>query len=173
MKFYLFTSLVVALLLVLIPASSQLPKGFSINPKGGIFISPNHENGGVLGVETNYLQNGWMFSGDFFQLQEINYKSSTENIYRQAGLMGGKYYGDRLFRFQLQGGIAALWELGPADLSDHDVTAVGFVLKTGFKFIPLHFLSIGLDLQSNLNPKRSFLMPLISIEVGKLRDKIN
>lgn len=134
---------------------------------------PNQKNGAVLGVETTYLRNGWMFSADFFHFQEIGYLSVTDDIYQQAGLMAGKYYGDRLFRIELQGGIAALWGIGEPDSSEPNFSTVGLVLKTGLKFIPLHFLSIGLDLQSNINSKKPLFMPLISIELGKLRAKID
>jgi hypothetical protein len=87
--------------------------------------------------------------------------------------MAGRYYGDRLFRIELQGGIAALWGGGESDPSDPGNISAGLVLKTGFKFIPLHFFSIGLDLQSNINSRKPLFMPLISIEIGKLRDKKN
>ena len=174
MKHYLFPSFVTALFLLCAAAFSQSQTtGFSINPKGGIFLWPDKENGAVLGVETNYLRNGWIFSADFFHFQEIGYLSAIDDIYQQVGLMAGKYYGDRLFRIELQGGIAALWGVGESDPSDPGNISAGLVLKTGFKFIPLHFFSIGLDLQSNINSRKPLFMPLISIEIGKLRDKIN
>ena len=173
MKHYSFTSLVIALFILFIPAFSQSQTtGFSVNPKSGIFMWPNHKNGAVLGVETNYLRNGWMLSVDFYQFHEIELVSSDEDIFRQVGIMAGKYYGDRLFRIQLQGGIAPVWNIGYSDPSDTKFSTVGLVLKTGFKFIPLRFFSLGLDLQSNLNPKKPLFMPLISIEFGRLRDKI-
>jgi hypothetical protein len=174
MKYFSFTSLVTVLFFFFIPLFSQSPEtGFAINPKSGIYRAQN-ESGAVLGFETNYLRNGWMFSADFFHFQEIHLFSSDEDMFRQVGIMAGKYYGDRLFRVQLQGGIASIWETGYRDSSEPEkFSTVGFVLKTGFKFIPLSFLSIGVDLQSNLNNKKSLFMPLISIEFGRLRDKIN
>lgn len=174
MKYYSFTSLFIVLFFLFIPVLSQSQTtGFSVNPKSGVY-SAKIEAGAVFGVETNYLRNGWMFSADFYQFHEIRLFSSDEEIFRQVGIMAGKYYGDRLFRVQLQGGIAPIWQIGPRDSSEpENFSTVGLVLKTGFKFIPLHFLSIGLDLQSNLNPKKSLIMPLISIEFGRLRDKIN
>ncbi|MDF1561107.1 MAG: hypothetical protein P1P83_13015 [Bacteroidales bacterium] len=174
MKSYLLPSLGIALLLSCAPAFSQSQTtGFSINPKGGIFLCPDEENGAVLGVEANYLRNGWLFSIDFFHLEEIGYSLAIEDIYQQVGLMAGKYYGEKLFRIELQGGIAALWEVGESDPSEPGIATAGLVLKTGFKFIPLHFLSIGLDLQGNINSKKTLFMPLISIEIGRLRDKID
>lgn len=174
MKYYSFTSLVIVLSFLFIPVFSQTQTtGFSVNPKTGIYRA-KIEAGAVFGVETNYLRNGWMFSADFYQFHEIHLFSSDEEIFRQVGIMAGKYYGDRLFRVQLQGGLAPIWEIGPRDSSEPEkFSTVGLALKTGFKFIPVHFLSIGLDLQGNLNPKKSLFMPLVSIEFGRLREKIN
>jgi hypothetical protein len=172
MKHYSFAA--IALYLLMMPGISQSQfTGFAVNPKTGIFLWPNHENGGVWGAEANYLHKGWIFSLDFFQFQEINLLSSDEDMFRQVGIMAGKYYGDRLFRVQLQGGIASIWEIGAPDESDPHFSTFGLVLKTGFKFIPLHFFSIGIDLQSNFNSQKPLVMPLVSIEIGRLRDKIN
>lgn len=174
MKHYSFSSLVVALLFLSIPVFSQNQiAGFSVNIKPGLYMA-NDEKGAVIGIETNYRSNGWLFSADFCQLQEVKLLSSDEDLFRQIGIMAGKYYGDRLFRVQLQGGVASIWEIGaPMDSEPENFSTVGLILKTGFKFIPLHFLSIGLDLQSNINPKKPLIMPLVSIEVGRLRNKIN
>ena len=174
MKHHSFTSLVVVLSFLFTPLLSQSQTtGFSINPKAGIYTAKN-EAGAIMGVETSYLRNGWMFSVDFYQFEEIEYFSSDEDIFRQVGIMAGKYYGDRLFRIELQGGIAPFWQIGLREGSEPEkFTTVGLTLKTGFKFIPLPFFSIGIDLQGNLNPKRPLFMPLISLEFGRLRDKIN
>ena len=175
MKHISFTSLIFALSIVFSPAFSQShPTGFAVNPKTGIFLWPNSKNGAVLGVETNIMRDGWMVSADFFQFHEIQILSpDKEDMFRQVGIMAGKYYGDKLFRAQLQGGIATIWEMGYSEPSDPKFFTVGLILKTGFKFIPLHFFSIGLDIQSNLNSKKPLFMPLLSIEFGRLRDKIN
>lgn len=174
MKHYSFTSIIIVISGLLTPVFSQSqPTGFSINPKAGIYTAKN-EAGAVMGLETSYMQNGWMFTVDFFQFEEIKYFSSDEDIFRQVGIMTGKYYGDKLFRVQLQGGIAPIWQIGLREDSDPEkFVTVGLVFKTGFKFIPLPFFSIGLDLQGNLNPERPLLMPLISLEFGRLRDKVN
>jgi hypothetical protein len=174
MKEYSFSAIFISMFLLITPVLSQNAKpGFAVNPKTGIFLWPNHENGGVFGVEANFLHKGWIFSVDFFQFQEINLLSSDEDMFRQVGIMAGKYYGDGLFRVQLQGGFAPIWQIGAPDESDPHFSTVGLVLKTGFKFIPLHFFSIGIDLQGNLNSKKPLFMPLVSIEFGRLRDKIN
>jgi len=153
MKYHTFTLLVIVLTFLFPPLLSQSQTtGFSINPKAGIYRAKD-EAGAVMGVETSYLRNGWMFSLDFYQFEEIRYFSSDEDIFRQVGIMAGKYYGDRLFRVQLQGGIAPIWQIGSREGSETEkFTTAGLALKTGFKFIPLPFFSIGIDLQGNINP---------------------
>lgn len=128
-----------------------------------------------MGIEANYLRNGYIFSLDFYQFHEIKLLSSLSNeaMFRQVGIMAGKYYGDRLFRVQIQGGIAPIWEIGENEPLNPNFSTVGLVLKSGVKFIPMRFLSIGFDLQSNLNSKKPLIMPLVSLEIGRLRNKIN
>jgi hypothetical protein len=174
MKHYSFPSLVIAMFCLFIPLLLQGQKpGFAINPKAGIYTAKD-EKGGAVGVEFNYMKNGWIFSGDFFHFQEIRLLAPDNELFRQFGLMAGKYYGDRYFRVQLQGGIASLWETGYRESTEPErVSTVGLVLKTGLKYMPLHFMSIGLDLQGNINPEKPLVIPFLSIEFGRLRDKIN
>jgi hypothetical protein len=45
----------------------------------------------------------------------------------------------------------------------------GLAMKVGLKIIPLDFLSVGLDLQTNINPKSTVFMPMLSIGIGRLK----
>jgi hypothetical protein len=174
MRHFASASLVIVLSSLFTPLLSQSrTTGFSVNPKAGIYMAKD-EAGAVMGAEASYLRNGWMFSVDFYQFGEIEYLSSDEDMFRQLGLMAGKYYGDRLVRVQLQGGIAPIWQIGPRGDSEPDkFTTVGLTLKTGFKLVPLPFFGIGIDLQGNINSGKTIFMPLISLEFGRLREKIN
>ena len=49
---------------------------------------------------------------------------------------------------------------------------VGLPLELGFKFIPWRYIAIGVDIESNLNLDKSFIQPMINLEIGILRDKI-
>jgi hypothetical protein len=148
--------------------------GFSINPKMGIYNwDGNYWEGFVGGVEFNYFKEGWIFSVDYLNFAEFEL-FSIEDHFSQSGIMIGRYYGNRLLRMQFQGGIAPIW--GTKHENNSDFTGfftLGLVLKSGFKFIPFRFFSVGLDLQSNFNNKKFAFMPLLSFEIGKLRDKIN
>ncbi len=86
------------------------------------------------------------------------------------------------FRFQYQAGIGMFWGTLRTDEYDKvnstlltnayftkEVSTVGFPLKIGGRYIPFEFLSIGIDLQANLNFEKSIIIPMLSIEMGKLR----
>jgi hypothetical protein len=51
-----------------------------------------------------------------------------------------------------------------------EVSTVGFPLKIGGRYIAFKFLSIGIDLQANLNFQKSIFRPMLSLEIGKLRN---
>lgn len=44
---------------------------------------------------------------------------------------------------------------------------IGISLKLGFRVIPTNYLSLGLDLQTNLYPGKSLFMPMVGIAFGK------
>jgi hypothetical protein len=169
MKRYATFSLVIALFITSVPAFPQShPTGFAINPKIGIFFGSDYINGIVLGSEFNYLTNGWIFSVDGYVISEVKLLQGGEKAFLQVGFMAGQYYGDGLFRMQVQGGIAPIRRL-----TENPFSTLGLVLKTGFKIVPARFFSIGLDLQGNINSKKSLIMPLISFEFGRLRPRID
>ena len=54
-------------------------------------------------------------------------------------------------------------------IESKDFIALGVATKIGFKIIPFSFLSIGIDLQANINLENTVFIPFISVEIGKLR----
>lgn len=161
--------------------------GFSINPKLGIYNWVEDDAGFIGGVEFHVLKNKFLYSVDFYRYEELVIFSPTPaEYYNQFGAMMGKYVGEKLFRFQYQGGIAPIWGAKRTKLvkegtgilatdyyDNENFFTVGLVTKLGFKIIPATFLSIGFDLQANINLENTTYMPMISIEIGKLRNKIN
>ena len=163
------------------------PEGYSINPKLAYYNWTTDDGGFMGGAEINFLQNNYIFSGDYYKYEEwVLFSPTPGEYFNQIGLMIGKYKGNRLFRFQYQAGLASFWGLKRTELikkgsgffssdkyqSDNFFT-VGLTTKLGFKIVPLTFLSIGIDLQTNINLENTVYMPMISIEIGKLRNKIN
>ncbi len=185
-------SLIILMLFFCGKASGQNSKinidGYSINPKVGFFYWTNADGGFIKGAELNILQNNFIYSADFYQFEEFTFLGPTPSEYHnQIGVMIGKYKGDKIFRLQYQAGVAAFWGIKRTELIYKDpgmfsftekydskqFFTAGLTTKLGLKIIPLPFLSIGIDLQANFNPERSTYMPMISIEIGKLRNKIN
>ena len=58
------------------------------------------------------------------------------------------------------------------DYEKDNFFTIGVPMKLGFKVIPSRFISIGIDFQANINLEKPTSMALISLEIGKLRDKI-
>lgn len=54
-----------------------------------------------------------------------------------------------------------------------DISSFGVPLKAGFKLLASNFLSVGVDFQNHLNPKKSIYMTMFSIEIGKLYKQTN
>jgi len=162
--------------------------GFSINPKAG-FYNISKENGGLISGQEFYLfKNKKIYSIDFYGGEEPDFigSPSPNEHFGSVGFMIGKYEGTKVFRFTYQGGLSLFWGERRTDLKQKgtgffatdiyntkDFFTVGIPLKLGFKIIPSRFFSIGIDLQANLNIENPVYMPMISLEFGKLRDRIN
>lgn len=161
---------------------------FAVNPKIGVYYTSNsgifsgffgeYLNGIVGGLELNTTYKGLIYSIDFHGFGELSFHNPQE-YYRQIGVMAGKRFGQKLFRIQVQGGLATFWGLRRVGLAtsgwlsnsykSEKFLIPGFVGKVGFKFIPSRVFSIGIDLQTNLNTHNSLLMPMLSLEFGNLR----
>jgi hypothetical protein len=147
--------------------------GFSINPKTG--PTNFNFNGGTIGLEINILNRHNIYSVDYYHISDY-LSPYMLNTYNEIDFLIGKYIGDRFFRFQYQGGLG-IFE-GYKITGDYynqkivNFFTIGIPLKLGFKFLPAKFLSIGIDLQTNLNFQKTTVLPMLSIELGKLRNKI-
>jgi hypothetical protein len=158
---------------------------YSFNPKLGFYNLAKNDGGFVGGAEINVTRKEYLYSLDYYYYKElvIVFGDSPDEYYNQIGLMIGKYYGEDLFRLQLQGGIAPIWGLRRTDLVkqggqffgdtyEHEsFFTTGLAIKIGFEFNPLNFLGIGFDLQTNINPKNPVYMLMMCVEIGKIRTK--
>ena len=161
--------------------------GYSINPNLGIHNWMEDDAGFMGGIEFNVFKNKFIYSADFKRYEEfVIFGPTPAEHYNQIGVMIGKYKGDKILRFQYQCGLASFWGLKRTELiykgsgffssdkyDSKNFFTVGLTTKLGFKVIPMSFLAIGIDLQANINPENIVYMPMISIELGKLRSKIN
>ena len=156
--------------------------GFSINPKFGLYKAFEDKEGFTGGAELNVLKQNFLFSAEYYEFEEfVLFESPTEH-FNQLGLMVGKYNDNGIFRLQYQLGLGLMWGVKRTELiikdppiffntqfESKDFIALGVATKIGFKIIPFSFLSIGIDLQANINLENTVFIPFISVEIGKLR----
>jgi hypothetical protein len=150
---------------------------FAVNPKIGVAY-PLGIGGGM---ELNSCYRGVIYSLDYYHIREFNFifYDKPEEYSNQFAVMAGKRFGQKLFRVQLQGGLAAFWGLRRTSLkidgwfgdtyNSKTFFVPGVVSKVGLKIVPTSFFAMGIDLQANLNVEDSFFMPMLSFEFGSLR----
>ena len=176
-----YITLLIGFLSILITQSQTIDK-YSISGKGTIdFLSDFYPEG----FEINAFSNSYLYSIGYYYGEdyEVLGDSPTEK-YNQLNLLFGKYIDakNEEWRFQYQAGIGMFWGKLRTDELDNDnsniltnhyitknVTTVGFSIKIGGRYVPFNFLSIGVDLQANINFEKSIIRPMLSIEIGKLK----
>jgi hypothetical protein len=163
--------------------NSRKVDGFSINPKIGFYNFAGNDAGSILGIELNVFKNQMLYSSDFYRMEEtVLFGPTPSEYFNQFGVLIGSFKGGKLFRFQYQGGLASLWGLKRTTLisegtglfpidqyASNYFFTIGLSTKLGFKYIPFSFLAIGVDLQTNINLENVVYMPMLSLEIGKLR----
>lgn len=184
MKTFCFTTIIAVLLLLstngLINGQIKMD-GYSINPKLGAYnYKPGDTPSGVAGVEINVFKNRIIYAVDYYHYEEFVLFANPSEKYNQIDFLIGKYIDDGLLRFQYQGGLGTFWGFKRGEKTGNyfdykkvNFFTLGIPLKLGFKVLPARFISIGIDLQANINFKKPTSMAMLSIELGKLRNKIN
>ena len=186
MKKYGFTLKIIVILSLLILCSFNAEsqnkiKGFSIDTK----LYPDFRDT-YGGLEINIFSNNYLFSLDDVYYEEFATLVTPYERCNYLSLLVGKYIGHKYFRFQYQTGISVVWGIERTNLdyadcagwfcfyhyNSKEIFTVGLPLELGFKFIPLRYIAIGFDIESNLNFDKSFILPMITLEIGILRDKI-
>ncbi|MDG1824307.1 MAG: hypothetical protein P8H45_05395 [Flavobacteriaceae bacterium] len=137
------------------------------------------------GIELNLFRNKTLYSIGYYTGDEyVFFGDQPDEIYRQLNLLIGKYNDSKnqKFRFQYQAGIGLFWATLRTDEIKHEiflgntyftetVRTIGVPLKIGGRYMPFSFMSIGIDIQANLNSKRSNTRPMLSVEFGNIRSK--
>ena len=161
---------------------SQSIDKYSISIKGTMDLLTDYYS---EGVEINAFSKSFLYSVGYYYGEDYEFlKDTPTEKYNQLNLLFGKYHNSKneKFRFQYQGGIGMFWGTIRTDEYDEgnsniitnayitkEISTIGFPLKIGGRYIPFKFLSIGIDLQANLNFEKSVIRPMLSIEIGKLR----
>jgi len=137
------------------------------------------------GVELNVFSRSFVYSMGYISGDEyVSSDQLPKEKHTMINALIGKYMDSKnqKFRFQYQAGIGLFWATLRTDEIKHEfffgnagftktVRSVGVPLKIGGRYMPFSFMSIGIDIQSNLNPKRSNTRPMLSIEFGNIRSK--
>lgn len=187
MKKFIIPVIIISILSIRSAFCQDEIERFSINPKMGMFNSSTKTDGLVYGIEIGFKQNELMYSLDYYRIEEFTlFGPNPSENYNQMGIMIGDYIGEQYWRMQYQAGLSLFWGtkrtylisggsgwFGGAIYDTENFFTLGLPVKLGFKFVPFHFLAIGIDLQANVNLRNSLIMPLISLELGNLRNKIS
>lgn len=137
------------------------------------------------GVELNVFSRSFMYSLGYISGDEyVSSDQLPKERHTMINALIGKYIDSKnqKFRFQYQAGIGLFWATLRTDEIKHEiflgntyftetVRSVGVPLKIGGRYMPFSFMSIGIDIQANLNSKRSNTRPMLSIEFGNIRSK--
>jgi len=133
------------------------------------------------GIELNAFSKRHLFTLGYYFDRETSILSASfqGDIYRQLNLLVGGYSDTKneKFRFQYQAGVGQLWIKSKVESPEEvfkrtqDVKTITLPLKIGGRYIPVHFLSIGIDIQASINEHKTLLRPMLSLEIGKLRNK--
>ena len=185
-SFFIFRG--IAVLFIILPsfslnASGQSTfKGFSINPKAG-----GYGDGFTGGMELGFFSGNTIYSVDYFQSGEFTLMDPVPaDEFNQIGFMIGKYIDFNFIRVTYQGGIGPFFgKMRTESISGEPGTpsyryyeedkffTPGVVAKFGLKLIPFRYFSLGVDVQTNLNLKRSLFFPCLSLEFGLLKSRNN
>jgi len=157
----------------------KVNRGLSVSPALGTYfnLSPANQNSTWFsgGLELDFHRNDMLYTLQYYRFIEFNFfDNSAERT--QIGFQIGKQSDYKLLRFVYQAGLAYY---GGANVGFEyrdtykSVSTIGLTTKVGLRFMPLSFLSIGLDLETNINSKESIYMPMFKIGIGRIRSKRN
>jgi hypothetical protein len=151
--------------------------GYAFNPKAGICIGKDFEGFGA-GLEFSLITNQSIWSFDVYLGENMSILGDSNARFRQVEILFGKYIGTRQLRLQYQGGFAPTWGIKKGYYTDtgdyieeESYMTFGLTGKLGLKILVSHSVSLGVDLQGNLNLKNPMFFPSVSIEIGKLRER--
>jgi hypothetical protein len=153
--------------------------GFSASVKSLFFAE-------IKCFEVDIIINKYIVGAYALQYQEdgILLSKFPKEHNKQFGVLFGSYLDFGKFRFQYQAGVGTIaglkrtkflekrtfiWPIEYYESKSY--STVGLATRIGIKYIPFTFVSIGIDVISNLNNEKIDLSPMLSINLGLLRQK--
>ena len=169
--------LTISVFMIYIPLNGQDEfKGWAVNPKVGICTGTDFEGFGA-GLEFSLIANRSLLSFDVYLGEDFNLLGDNTAKFRQMEILFGQYIGTNYVRLQYQGGIAPTWGVKDSYYIEGEYfeaepyLTLGLTGKIGLKLLLSDSVSLGVDLQGNLNLKNPMFFPSVSIEIGKLRER--
>lgn len=156
------------LLIHTISYGQEKNNGYFFIPKFGLYGASGWQ-GTAFSIEGGVLKNNTSFGIAYSQTFEI---FGTDGS-RAFDMTIGRFTNESSsFYFHAQTGISAIW-INKWSIEAEETASlftVGLPLKAGGKFIPLHFPSIGIDLQANVNARQSMYMIVLTLGVWHINE---
>jgi hypothetical protein len=142
-----------------------------------MYFSANSSLPGTnYGGELDLLKNKLILGLDYYH-SKFKFIFDTEEYFNQFDLLLGRYFNifiDKelnmiLLRFEIQAGIGSFKGITYND--SKSISALGIPVKLGIKHLYSDSVSLGVDLQANLNSQYPIYMIMASLELGKLKNK--
>lgn len=153
-------AIIIFILLPLTGVAQETFHGFYANAKAGIGNWFEDDPNVGLSFELGLLRNRNLYATSYLRTEEIDDREVINSI----DLTLGRFVKNNGLIFHYQAGLGVVWGKNERGM-DEPFTTIGLPLKTGIKLVPPNFFSIGLDLQANLNPERSFYLIMFTIGV--------
>lgn len=146
--------------------------GFAFSPKVG-WYSTFAESGGIVGgFEFGLLKRNVVYSVDYYAFEEFTIMDPHPEHFNQIALMYGSF-SEKKWRVQRQIGLSYFWgsksENSGNWASVTDFRTAGIAARLGLDYVSVSFMSVGVDLQANLNLEKSVVMPMLHVTFGKLK----
>ena len=137
-------------------------------------------------IEADIIVNKYIVGAYALKYQEdgILLSKFPKEHNKQFVILFGSYTNFRKFRLQYQAGVGTIAGLKRTKLLEKNnfiwpieyyesknYSTLGLATRIGFKYIPFTFMSVGIDVMSNLNNEKIDLSPMLSINLGLLRQK--
>ncbi len=154
-------------------------QGYSV----GLKVGPGAFDGIYLeGIDLNFTTAKFIYSAGYnynAELQILN--PEPREYFRQANLLFGSLVAKKSFRFEYQGGLGVVWGVRRTTLkssgflvdnyNSKEFRTMSLPLKGSIKYVPFQFMSIGLDVLVNINPEKTFTVPMLTLNFGRMMNK--
>lgn len=157
--------------------SSALGYSWGLKVGTGVF-----EGMYVQGIDLNLTSNRYIYSVAYNYNRELeNLNPPPQEYFNQINLLFGIFYDENNYRFEYQGGIGMVWGLRRTALvydeflgnryNSKEFETVSLPLRGSIWYIPFKFMSVGFELLVNINPEKTFIVPMLTINLGEFLRK--